>query len=120
MTAQQILWLFFSFSGRVNRAAYALAGLLLLLTQFFLVYRIAMTPEDTPASSFWGGLFLVAAGVALVSNLALAAKRLHDLGKPGWISVVFIVAGVIMYLVLCFLPGDEGPNRYGRSTNAPA
>ncbi|MCV0394768.1 MAG: DUF805 domain-containing protein [Rhizobiaceae bacterium] len=119
MDVQQLLWLFFGFSGRVNRAAYALAGLFLLLVQFFLVYRIAMTPEASTANTFWGGIFLIAAGVALVSNIALAVKRLHDFGKPGLIAILFVVAGVIMYLVLCFIPGDPGPNKYGQRTNAP-
>ena len=116
----QLIWLFFSFSGRVNRAAYFLGGLFLLILQFFALYRFMQFEEGTAGSETWAFVFFVAVVVALFSNIALAAKRLHDFGKPAPFALLFVVAGVIMYIALGFIPGDPGPNRYGEQTNAPA
>lgn len=116
----QLIWLFFSFSGRVNRAAYFLGGLFLFILQFFALYRFMQYEEGTAGSATWALVFFVAVIAALFSNIALAAKRLHDFGKPAPFALAFVVAGVVMYIVLCFIPGDPGPNRYGAQTNAPA
>jgi uncharacterized membrane protein YhaH (DUF805 family) len=59
---------------------------------------------------------------SLWSNVALAVKRLHDLGKTGLAAVVLFVPviSIVAFLVLCLFPGQQGPNRYGQRTNAPA
>ncbi|WP_246666161.1 DUF805 domain-containing protein [Aquamicrobium sp. LC103] len=121
MSKNQILWLFFGFSGRVSRAAYFLAGLFLAIVQVFLLYRFSMVPEESAASQFWALAFWVAVIVSIWSNVALGVKRLHDFGKPGILAVaLFIpVVSIIAYVVLCLLPGDRGPNIYGVHTNAP-
>ncbi len=42
-------------------------------------------------------------------------KRLHDVGKTGWLAVlVFIpIINLMLIAVLCFMPTMAGPNRYG-------
>lgn len=116
----QLIWLFFSFKGRVNRAAYFLAGLFLLIVQFYALYRFVQYEEGSPGSQAWALIFFFSAIVALICNLALAVKRLHDFDKPGAFALLFLVAGIVMYVALCFIPGDQGPNRYGEQTNAPS
>lgn len=116
----QLIWLFFSFSGRVSRAAYLLGGLFLLILQFFVLYRFMQHEEGSAGSETWAFVFFVVVVAALISNIALAAKRLHDFGKPAPFALLFVVAGIVMFAVLCFIPGDPGPNRYGERTNAPA
>jgi len=118
--ANQYIWLFFGFSGRVNRAAYIPAGLLLYLVRFYPVYRIIAADGDENAATFWGGVFLIVIGASLVSHLALAAKRFHDMGRSGWFAAVFLAGDFLAYLFLCVAPGTAGPNRYGAQTNAPA
>ena len=70
----------------------------------------------------WSVLFLLAFIASLWSNVALAVKRLHDLGKPGLIALVLFVPVIsfVALFVLCLFPGQPGPNRYGARTNAPA
>lgn len=54
---------------------------------------------------------------ALVSFLALTARRLHDIGRPAgyaWIAVLPFVGPFAVFFVLLFLPGDGGVNRYDR------
>jgi len=117
----QIIWLFFKLSGRVSRAAYFLGGLLVAILQAFPLYRFTLVAEGTPESEVWSMLFLAAFLVSLWSNVALAVKRLHDLGKPGLAALVLFVpfVSIVAFLVLCLFPGNRGPNRYGASTNAP-
>jgi len=118
----QLSWLFFKTSGRVSRAAYFLGGLLVAIAQAFPLYRFTLVPEGTAESETWALLFMVAFLGSLWSNVALAIKRLHDLGKPGLMALVLFVpvVSIVAFLVLCLFPGDPGPNRYGSRTNAPA
>lgn len=118
----QLTWLFFRLSGRVSRAAYFLAGLLIAIVQAFLLYRFTLTDPESPAGESWALAFFIIFFVSVWSYIALTVKRLHDIGKPGIISVaLFIpVVSIVAYVVLCLFPGDSGPNQYGGRTNAPA
>jgi uncharacterized membrane protein YhaH (DUF805 family) len=117
----QLFWLFFRFSGRVSRAAYFLGGLLLAVLQAFLLYRFTLVPQESAEGQVWATAFWAVMLISVWSNVALGVKRLHDLDKPGIIAAaLFIpVISIIAFLVLCFLPGTPGPNRYGVRTNTP-
>lgn len=121
MPSNQLFWLFFGVSGRVGRAAYFLAGLLLAVVQAFFLYRTIVAQDAGLDASMWEGLFGVTFFVSLWSNVALGVKRLHDVDKPGIIAVaLFIpVLSIIAFIGLCLIPGTPGPNRYGATTNAP-
>lgn len=117
-----LAWFFFGLSGRISRAAYFLAGLLLNLIPAFMLYRMTLVPEETAASEMWAFAFVVAGLVSLWSAFALSVKRLHDFGKPGAFAIlVFVPAiSIVAFVVFCLIPGDPGPNRYAEQTNAPA
>lgn len=119
---QQMLWLFFGVSGRVARAPYILAGLLLNLITLYLFYRIYLLPEGSEESALWGLIFIVVGVIGTWSFIALTIKRVHDFGKPGVFSLLLVVpvVSIIAFIVFCALPGDEGPNQYGALTNSPA
>ena len=116
----QLFWLFFRFSGRVSRAAYFLAGLLLAVVQAFLLYRFTLSPEDSAAGQMWEAAFWVTVVISIWSNVALGVKRLHDIGRPGILSIaLFIpVVSIAAFVALCLIPGNPGPNRYGQHPNA--
>jgi uncharacterized membrane protein YhaH (DUF805 family) len=118
----KLLWLFFRFSGRVSRAAYFLAGLLLAIVQAFLLYRFTLVPEGTSESQGWAAAFWLVMLVSLWANVALSVKRLHDIGRPGIIAAaLFIpVISIIAFIAFCLVPGNPGPNRYGNKPNAPS
>ncbi|MDE5843283.1 MAG: DUF805 domain-containing protein, partial [Muribaculaceae bacterium] len=48
-------------------------------------------------------------------SLALAWRRMHDIGKGGgWYFITLIpLIGTIWYLVLTLTPGEPYPNRFG-------
>lgn len=117
----QLVWLFFRFTGRVSRAAYFLAGLLMAVVQAFFLYRSTLVEQQSTAGELWASLFWVAVALSIWSNVALGVKRLHDLGRPGILSVTLFVpiVSLIAFVALCLMPGQPGPNQYGRQTNAP-
>ena len=116
----QFLWLFFSFAGRINRAVYILTFLFMLAVVSFPLYQFMRVPEESPAAQTWSVLFGVTFAIFLWVHISSSVKRLHDMGKPGIIAVsLFIpIVSFIAFLALCVFPGEPGPNRYARQTNA--
>lgn len=125
--------LFFSFSGRINRAKYWGASLLLLLI-LLIPFGIAFTTDIDAA---WI-LALVVFLAVMISALSIAAKRLHDRDKSAWWLLIFVLVPAIseaigdsageawplFYLIsfgislwafieLGCLRGTVGPNRFG-------
>lgn len=114
---QTYLWLFLRADGRIGRAVYFLANILIGLVQAFPLYRILTVPEGSPEAATWGSIFMVVAFATLWPYVALGIKRLHDLGRPGILAVgLFIpIVMIVAFIALCVMPGNEGPNKYGRN-----
>lgn len=121
MERKQLYWLFFGFSGRVSRAPYFLAGLLLSVFQAFPLYQFTLAPEESGVGQFWASLFWAVFFLSVWSYVALGVKRLHDFGKPGLFAVALFIpmVSILTFVVLCLYPGDVEANEYGRDTNAP-
>jgi uncharacterized membrane protein YhaH (DUF805 family) len=119
LDSRKFLWLFFGLSGRIDRMAYFLAGLLLYLARFFPVYRIIAAEDNDSVQAFWGGVFLLTIGATLVCHIALAVKRLHDMKLSGWFALLFLIGDFLFYLFLCIAPTKPGPNQYGSRPNEP-
>ncbi len=59
-----------------------------------------------------GGLFSLA---VLVPTLAAGSRRLHDIGKSGWLQLLGFIP-LIGWAILIYWaaqPGDAGDNKYG-------
>ena len=57
----------------------------------------------------------------LLPNLGATARRLHDLGKTGWLQLIDLVCppiGPIVVLVMCVPEGEAGANKYGEAPAA--
>lgn len=119
VTARDMVWLFLGFRGRVGRQAYALAGLLLLVVQLFVFYRFLSEPEGSPEGGMWALIFMFVATLSIISNIALAAKRLQDIDRPPLLAGLYLLAGFFMWLFLCFVPGSPGSNQYGPGPDQP-
>lgn len=101
------------FSGRARRSEYwfwalftGIAGYALGLIGGFIF------GADSPMSSLLSGLFGLA---VLIPNLAVAWRRLHDIGKSGggiFICLIPLV-GWIIYLVWVCRDSQPGENRFG-------
>jgi uncharacterized membrane protein YhaH (DUF805 family) len=62
-----------------------------------------------------GILFTAYALVAIVPQVAVGCRRLHDIGRSGWwqLAVVVPVVGIVVLIVFWATRGDHLPNRYG-------
>jgi uncharacterized membrane protein YhaH (DUF805 family) len=58
----------------------------------------------------------------LLPSMAVAVRRLHDLGKSGWTLLIGLIPfiGSIWLFILMVTPGQEKENRYGRNPKATA
>lgn len=109
--------LFFSFRGRVGRALFWLvqiaAGVLV-----GLLVCINHMAGDTGREMFT--VLDVVIGVVMLALiwplLAVNVKRWHDLDMAGWwvlLSLVPLLGWPVTLIANGFLPGTQGPNRYG-------
>jgi uncharacterized membrane protein YhaH (DUF805 family) len=50
----------------------------------------------------------------LLPNIAVAARRLHDIDRSGWWQLILLIPliGLIVMIYWCVQPGKE-PNRFG-------
>ena len=55
--------------------------------------------------------------VVLIPGLALAVRRLHDVGKSGWMLLIALIPliGAIWLLVLMVTDSKEGTNKWGEN-----
>lgn len=108
-------WVLFGFKGRIGRKSFWLAALLMILIQAAIIAKISSYPEDHPALVFWG-LTLLATWLATAwVGLALAVKRLHDIGLPGILAICLLIPAVsfFAFLFLAFMPPSRETNEHG-------
>lgn len=123
-----ILSFLFSFRGRVNRRAYW--GFYLFYSAiglgfFYVLQQDLLKAELTPGMNpdefaramggmRFGWLNLVNL-VLLWPSIAVGVKRLHDRNYSGWFLLVLFVPLVQLWpiVVMLFLRGTEGDNRFG-------
>ena len=114
-------WLFFGVSGRISRVPYVLGSLFLVMVGCVIISRLATIDTESGEFIFWSFALVFFTVISMWATIALAVKRLHDLNIPGPVSICLFVPAVsiIAVLVLCFWPGNHGPNDYGAETNQP-
>ena len=113
-------WLFFSFRGRISRQAYWLAFFLIVVILGVALHP-TIDPETGTLSLRGGGLVVAAMLVAIIANIAIGVKRLHDFNATGLFAAALFVPGlsVIATLIIGLLPGNPRPNRFGQAPDVP-
>ena len=126
------------FSGRSRRMEYWMFTLLNVIVMSVLAIALLgaggvaglfdpngpADPEAGVAALFGGfGLLMLIYFLAIfIPSIAVTVRRLHDRDMSGWWYLGAIVGGMIPYIgflisigfiVLMFLPGTPGPNRFG-------
>ena len=114
----------FSFSVRRNRKSYLIATLLLIFVA--VVFWIPMTFFEPRGRATT--IFLVIFGLPWIFvSYNLSAQRLRDFGVTGWLTLVWLpinlvsneypvlsgATSLMFWIVLFFVPGTIGANRYG-------
>ncbi len=110
-----LLWLFFSFRGRIRRKTFAIAAGFLLLPQIYIIIQMIKNEGNTGELTFWLIMLLVTTAVSLWSLFSLFVKRLHDLDLPGPIAICALLSGinVIFFLFLVLMPSKQVTNDHG-------
>lgn len=88
------------FTGRASRSEF---------WWFTLFYFLAAFAGGVVSESM-GNLVIVA---LLLPNLAMAARRMHDIDRSGWWQLVPVVS-----LIFALTEGTAGPNRFGPNPEA--
>ena len=108
----------FSTQGRLNRKRYliymailAVCGALAKFTTSCMATLLTGDPNGALVIAITFMLALVAG----TGNVMLIIRRLHDIGKSGWFTLLIFVPviGVIFSIALFFIPGQVGWNEYG-------
>jgi uncharacterized membrane protein YhaH (DUF805 family) len=101
---------FANFTGRARRKEYWMFTLFHILILLALILTFAATE-----SSIFMIIYYIYILIALVPTLAVAVRRLHDIGKSGWFYLlVFIpLVGPILMLVWFCTDSEHGKNQWG-------
>ena len=104
-----ILYMFFSFRGRIDRREYWSAAFKLAV-----VYAVAgLMIEYAAMENVWIACIIMFS--LFWPPLAIQTKRWHDRNKSGWwnlIALIPIVGSIWASIELGFLKGTPGENRY--------
>jgi len=97
------------FSGRSRRKEYWLYTLFYVVITFLTFYVDAVMGEGEGVLSLLLWLLLLVPGVAVI------VRRLHDIDRSGWWSLILVIPliGPIVILVFMCLDGTSGNNRFG-------
>lgn len=95
------------FDGRSRRSEYWYFVL------FVTLISIALTMIEVTLG-IAGFLSMGWSLVTLVPSIAVAIRRMHDVGKSGWFILI-----PIYNLILAFTAGETGPNQYGPDPKNP-
>lgn len=108
-----------NFSGRARRSEYWYFCLFNMLISFVLGGLGRMAGEGFFATVLTSIASLYSLAT-LIPGLAVAWRRLHDIGKSGgyWFFILIPLAGPIILLIWFAKAGDVGDNAYGPDPKA--
>lgn len=96
----------FSPSGRIGRIRYL--GYSFGLSFLVMVVMGILSVFTSPMLGILGWIVLI------YVQMMLAIKRSHDFNVTGWLSPLAFIP--LIGLVFIFVPGTDGPNRFGNKT----
>jgi uncharacterized membrane protein YhaH (DUF805 family) len=110
----QVLKKYAEFGGRARRKEYwmfALFNIIFLIVAMILDNVFGTTIGALPYGVFYY-LYVLA---VLLPGIAVAVRRLHDVGKSGWMMLIVLIPiiGAIWLLVLICTDSQAGSNKWG-------
>lgn len=99
------------YSGRIGSLAY-LIGILMSWGGFWLIDE---GNRQIPNNVVIRVIEIILLLMLFLFMFSVFARRLHDLNKSGWLSLLVFVplANVILGIILLFKPGSHEANRFG-------
>jgi uncharacterized membrane protein YhaH (DUF805 family) len=116
----KVLKQYADFNGRARRKEYwmfALFNFIFLIVAIILDNVLGLTAGKLPYGVFY---FLYAFAV-LIPGIAVSVRRLHDIGKSGWMILIVLIPliGAIWLFVLTVMDSNPGENKYGPNPKEP-
>ncbi|MEZ5743717.1 MAG: DUF805 domain-containing protein [Sphingomonadaceae bacterium] len=136
---------YFDYQGRSRRMEYwsfFLLNMIVTVVLYGILFGVGggmeamMNSDPTDPTAAFGAMFggvgiliLLWALATFIPNIMLNIRRLHDRDMSGWWLLGLIIGSMIpfigiivsiAYLVLMFLPGTPGPNRFGPDPKDPS
>lgn len=102
---------YLKFDGRIRRMGWWIAGI-----GVSIVSSIVNSFRDNDPNFIIALVFGIAALIVWVIGISLSVRRWHDLNKSGWwvlINIIPILGWIYTLVMLGFMPGDQGANKYG-------
>lgn len=107
---------FFSSKGRLRRSTYLLRTILLAVPIIFLYFGLDSSLNyyyayDESTIIFFGLTLIVFSYLSILQFI----KRLHDIDMSGWWFLLTLIpyVGSLFGLIIMFIDGSKGPNRFG-------
>lgn len=102
------------FGGRARRTEYwmfILFNALFAMAATLIDHFAGIAMEETGYGPVYGIYVLF----ALLPSVAVSVRRLHDVGKSGWMLLLVLIPliGAIYLFVLSVTDGDSGENKWG-------
>ncbi len=117
----KVLRQYADFEGRARRKEYWMFVLFNLVISFVLGFVDGMVGLKVGEAGV-GVLSTLYSLAVLVPGIAVSVRRLHDIGKSGWMLLVAFIPclGALILLFWVIKEGDKGPNAYGSDPKAGA
>jgi uncharacterized membrane protein YhaH (DUF805 family) len=110
----KVLRNYVEFNGRARRTEYWMFALF-----NFIFFVVAAVIDNILGTTFWilpyGWFYLLYALAVIIPGLAVGVRRLHDIGKSGWMMFIALIPiiGAIWLIVLFVTESMPGENIYG-------
>ena len=111
----KVLKNYVGFQGRARRKEFWMFALFNVIVSFILGFVGGLI--DVSVGTILGYIYALA---ILLPSLAVGVRRLHDIGKSGWmilLGLIPIVGGIILLVFYC-LDSEAGENKYGPNPKA--
>jgi uncharacterized membrane protein YhaH (DUF805 family) len=105
-----------NFTGRARRKEYWMFLLFNMIFAFIAMIIDNILGRAAPELGY-GVVYVLYALAVFIPGLAVTVRRLHDVGKSGWMYFIVLIPiiGAIWLLVLLVSEGDQTRNEYGEN-----
>jgi uncharacterized membrane protein YhaH (DUF805 family) len=112
----KVLKQYADFSGRARRQEYwmfALFNMIFTIVAMILDNVLGIAMEGVG----YGPIYILYVLAVFIPGLAVAVRRLHDVGKSGWMLLIALIplVGAIWLLVLLFTDSQKESNKWGQN-----
>lgn len=115
----KVLKQYSDFNGRARRMEYWMFNLMNTAIVCLICVGFVLTDNEVVLgiSGVLMAIYLIA---IMIPSLAVAVRRMHDIGRSGWFVLIQFIpfVGGIIFLIFTLIEGDQGTNQYGPDPKA--